>query len=149
MVPHYVEEVVKEEEMQQKQQDCKQNVFIRPSGHLYMYLLYPPQHSCAFICWCVLQTAHQTESKHQLLAKLDTVMQMYRDKDKEVLGLKEELRDKDKQVLKIKEEPQDEAKQEEPTSISDQFDQWGKEMLEQEGTQIQTRINSHGDSKYE
>ena len=49
---------------------------------------------------------------------------MYRDKDQQILKLKEELR----------------TKQEEMTSPSDEFEQREKEMQEQKGTQNQTGV---------
>ena len=64
-----------------------------------------------------MQTASK-EKEQQLLAELDTIRSMCRDKDQQILRLKEELR----------------AKQEEMTSLSDEFEQREKEIQEQKGT---------------
>ena len=147
MEPHYIEE----RSRILQQQDCKQNesdMHIVTDYHLFIHTMYltvatptsPVQlpADALYNRLLMIQTAYQTESKHQLLSESDTVWQMYWDKDKQVLKLKEELRDKDRQVLRLKEELQ--AKQGGLTSLRSQFEQRDKEMLEQKGTQNQTGI---------
>ena len=64
-----------------------------------------------------VQVDHQTESKQQLLAELDTFKRMCHVKDQQILRLKDELM----------------TKQDKKTSLSDQFEQRESEMQEQKG----------------